>query len=77
MMMIAHGITSAILFFSVGVLYTRYHSRLITYYSGLTLVMPIFVSLFFFAILANCAIPGTFNFIGEYLIFLGLGHSHT
>jgi len=39
-LMIGHGIVSSALFFCVGILYDRYHTRLLKYYGGLTLVMP-------------------------------------
>jgi len=71
-LMIGHGIVSGALFFCIGVLYDRYHSRLVKYYSGLTLVMPLFSVLFFVFTLANMGFPGTSNFVGELLIFIGL-----
>jgi proton-translocating NADH-quinone oxidoreductase chain M len=72
LMMLGHGIISAALFFLVGVLYDRYHTRLISYYSGLVLRMPLFASFFFFFTLSNIAFPGTINFIAELLILLTL-----
>jgi proton-translocating NADH-quinone oxidoreductase chain M len=71
-LMLAHGISSAALFFIVGCLYDRYHSRLVKYYGGLVYVMPLFIVIFFFFTVTNFSLPGTFNFIGEILIFLGL-----
>lgn len=71
-LMVGHGFVSSLLFFGVGVLYDRYHTRLLTYYSGLVQVMPLFALFFFLATLANMSFPGTSNFIGELLIFLGL-----
>lgn len=56
----------------MGVLYDRHHSRLIKYYSGLTQVMPLFSSFFLFFSLANIGLPGTSNFVGELLVFVGL-----
>src|SRR5690606_35908757 len=53
-------------------LYERYHSRLIMYYSGLTIVMPIFIIFFLFFTMANIAFPGTSSFIGEFLILSGV-----
>jgi NADH:ubiquinone oxidoreductase subunit 4 (subunit M) len=75
LLMVAHGITSSALFFSVGVIYDRYHSRLLKYYSGLVIVMPIFILGFSIFNAANVSIPGTFNFVGEAVIFLGIGIS--
>lgn len=76
-LMVAHGVVSAALFFCVGVLYDRYHSRLLRYYGGLVNVMPLFVSFFFFFTLANMSFPGTSNFLGELLIFTGLFYKNT
>jgi len=70
--MVAHGIVSAALFFSVGFLYERYKTRLLFYYGGLVQVMPLFSSQFLFFCLANTGLPGTCNFIGELLCFAGL-----
>jgi len=71
-LMLGHGFVSSALFFCVGILYDRYHTRSLTYYSGLVQVMPIFAIFFFFSTLANMSFPGTSNFIGELLIFVGL-----
>jgi NADH-quinone oxidoreductase subunit M len=69
--MISHGIISAGLFFLVGFLYDRYHTRDITYYGGLTTVMPLYSTNFFFFTIANMGFPGTSAFVGELLIFVG------
>lgn len=71
-LMIGHGVVSTALFFCIGVLYDRYHSRLLRYYGGLVTVMPLFASLFFAFTLANMGFPGTSNFLGEILLFLGI-----
>lgn len=71
-LMIGHGLVSAALFFTIGVLYDRYKTRLVKYYSGIVQVMPLFSLLLFFFILGNISFPGTCNFIGEILIFFGL-----
>jgi NADH-quinone oxidoreductase subunit M len=70
-LMINHGIVSSGLFFSVGMLYERYHSRLILYYGGLNLVMPLYSFSFIILSLANIAFPGTSSFVGEFLVLLG------
>lgn len=70
--MIGHGFISGALFFLIGSLYDRYHSKLLLYYGGLKQVMPVFAFFFFFFTLANISFPGTVNFIGEGLILLGL-----
>jgi NADH-quinone oxidoreductase subunit M len=71
-LMVGHGVVSAALFFCVGVLYDRYHSRLLRYYGGLVTVMPLFAAALFMFTLANMSFPGTSNFLGEMLLFLGI-----
>ena len=71
-LMIGHGIVSSALFFCVGILYDRHHTRLIKYYGGLIQVMPTFSIYFFLFTLANMSFPGTSNFIGELLILVGI-----
>jgi NADH:ubiquinone oxidoreductase subunit 4 (subunit M) len=71
-MLIAHGLVSGALFFCVGSLYSRSHTRLVQYYRGLTQVMPLFSTAFFFFTLANIAFPGSANFIAEFLLFAGI-----
>lgn len=69
---LSHGFVSGSLFFLIGFLYLRYHTRLLYYYGGLAHFMPIFASFFLFFILANIAMPGTSSFIGEFLLLFGL-----
>ena len=68
LLMFGHGFVSAGLFFLVGILYDRYKTKLILYYSGVTQLMPIFSFFFFFFIISNISIPGTSNFVGELLV---------
>ncbi len=70
-LMLGHGIVSAGLFFMVGFLYNRYHTKIIKYYSGLIQTMPIFSIGFFMFMLGNISMPLTSNFIGELLIIIG------
>ena len=70
-MMIGHGLVSSALFLSVGLLYERYHTRILLYYGGLIFGMPLFGVLFLFFTLSNVSLPGTSNFIGEFLIMVG------
>ena len=70
-LMYSHGIISAALFYCVGVLYDRHHTRLLRHFSGLALVMPLFCAFFFLFSCANMGFPGTANFVGEILIFAG------
>jgi NADH-quinone oxidoreductase subunit M len=71
-MIFSHAITSSALFLGVGVLYDRYKTRLIFYYGGLASFMPIFAIIYFIFILSNFGFPGTFNFIGEFLLTYGV-----
>jgi len=71
-LMIAHGIVSAALFFLIGVLYDKYGTRIIYYYGGLVQTMPIFATQFLIFSFANVGLPGTCNFIGELVVFIGL-----
>lgn len=69
---IAHGIVSPAMFMCVGgILYDRYHTRVIRYYRGLTQYMPVFSALFFLFILGNMSTPLTVNWIGEFLCLVG------
>lgn len=69
---LSHGFVASALFFLIGVLYDRYHSRLIIYYSGLVHMMPLYTLIFLFFTMANIALPGTSSFIGEFLIISGI-----
>ena len=67
-MMISHGLTSASLFYSVGVLSDRYHTRSIFAYGGLLSVMPLFSFFFIGSSLVNVGFPGTSGFLPEFFI---------
>ena len=69
--MISHGLVSAALFLTVGVVYDRMHSRLISTYGGLVSVIPKYSILFMLFALASLGLPGTSGFIGELLILIG------
>ena len=69
--MFNHGVTAAALFISVGQLYDRTHSRSISHYGGLHKSMPRFAALFFLFSVASFGLPGTSNFIGEFLVLVG------
>ena len=70
---LAHGFVSSGLFICVGgILYDRSSTRLITYYRGMTQLMPIFCVLFYILSLGNCATPLTLNFIGEFMSLYGI-----
>lgn len=70
--MLSHGLVSCGLFSIIGVLYHRYHSRLINYYGGLAHFMPLFTFFFLILMLANISLPGTSSFVGEFLLFVGI-----
>jgi len=69
---ISHGFVAGALFFLVGILYQRYHSRLLFYYSGLVHLMPLYSVAFLIFTMANIALPGTSSFIGEFLLLAGV-----
>jgi NADH-quinone oxidoreductase subunit M len=69
--MFNHGLTTSALFLTVGQLYDRTHSRAIGDYGGLHKSMPRFVALFFLFSVAAFGLPGTCNFIGEFLVLVG------
>ena len=69
---ISHGFVSGAMFLLIGILYKRYHSRLVYYYSGLTHVMPLFSAFFCFFTMANIALPGTSSFVGEFLLLISI-----
>lgn len=71
-LMVAHGFVSGGLFACIGILYDRYHTRLQKPYGGLNYFMPIFSFFFLIFTLANISFPGSINFIGEFLVLLGI-----
>nr|WCH57863.1 NADH dehydrogenase subunit 4 [Caulacanthus ustulatus] len=71
LLMLSHGLVSSALFFCIGILYDRYKTRIIKYYTGLIQVMPLFGIFFLFFTFASMSFPGTSSFIGEILILIG------
>ena len=69
--MISHGFVSAAMFLSIGVLYDRVHSREIAAYGGVVNTMPKFTAFALFFAMANCGLPGTAGFVGEWMVILG------
>jgi NADH-quinone oxidoreductase subunit M len=69
--MIAHGFVSAAMFLSIGVLYDRVHSREIASYGGVVNTMPKFAAFVLLFAMANCGLPGTAGFVGEWMVILG------
>ena len=69
--MISHGFVSGAMFLAIGVLYDRVHSREIASYGGVVNTMPKFAAFALFFAMANCGLPGTGGFVGEWMVILG------
>ena len=69
--MLSHGLISGALFFCVGVIYDRMHTREIAFYGGLVKRMPIYAFFLMLFTMANVGLPGTSGFIGEILTMVG------
>lgn len=69
--MVAHGISTAALFFLVGMIESRRGSRLISDYQGIAKQLPIFAFLFVISVMASVGLPGLSGFVGEFMIMLG------
>ncbi len=69
--MISHGFVSAAMFLAIGVLYDRVHSREIASYGGVVNTMPKFAAFAMLFAMANCGLPGTAGFVGEWMVILG------
>src|SRR5205814_6729114 len=70
-MMIAHGITSAMMFFVVGVIYDRAHHRELSRFGGIATTMPVYTGFSTVACFANLGLPGLCGFVGEVMVLLG------
>jgi NADH-quinone oxidoreductase subunit M len=73
--MVSHGLISGALFFSIGVLYDRMHSRQIADYGGVINTMPVFGAFMVFFAMSNAGLPGTSGFVGEFLVILSAFHA--
>ena len=69
--MISHGFVSGAMFLCIGVLYDRVHSREIASYGGVVNTMPTFTAFAVFFAMANCGLPATGGFVGEWMVILG------
>ena len=69
--MISHGFVSGAMFLCIGVLYDRVHSRDIASYGGVANTMPKFAAFAVLFAMANCGLPGTAGFVGEWMVILG------
>jgi NADH-quinone oxidoreductase subunit M len=71
MVMINHGISTGALFFLIGMIYERRHTRMIEDYGGIAKVMPMFATILALVTFSSIGVPGTNGFIGEFLVLLG------
>ncbi len=69
--MISHGFVSAAMFLCVGVMYDRMHTRNIADYGGVVNTMPKFAALMMLFAMANCGLPATSGFVGEFMVIMG------
>ena len=69
--MLSHGFVSGAMFFCIGVMYDRVHSRQIADYGGVVNTMPKFAALFMLFSMANAGLPATSGFVGEFMVILG------
>ena len=71
LVMIGHGLSTGALFFLVGMIYDRRHTRRLADYGGLARVMPLYSFTFVVVALASAGLPGLNGFVGEFLVLLG------
>lgn len=69
--MINHGLSTGALFFLVGIVYERRHTRMIADYGGIAKVMPKYAVFFSIVALSSIGLPGLNGFVGEFLVLLG------
>jgi len=71
MVMINHAISTGALFFLIGMIYERRHTRLIEAYGGIAKVVPMFAAMLTIVTFSSIGLPGTNGFIGEFLVLIG------
>src|SRR5688500_19195358 len=76
MVMINHGISTCALFFLIGMIYERRHTRMIEAYGGIARTVPMFAALLTIVSLSSIGVPGTNGFVGEFLVLLGAFRTH-
>jgi NADH-quinone oxidoreductase subunit M len=76
MVMINHGISTGALFFLVGMIYERRHSRQIADFGGIARVMPAYAAVLTLVSLSSVGLPGTNGFVGEFLVLVGTFRTH-
>ena len=69
--MFSHGVVTGMLFFLVGMVYERTHTRMIADVSGLSTKVPVAAGLLAFASFASLGLPGLSGFVGEFMSLLG------
>jgi NADH-quinone oxidoreductase subunit M len=74
--MISHGFISGAMFLCIGVLYDRVHSREIAAYGGVVNRMPKFAAFVVLFSMANCGLPATSGFVGEFMVIMGAVQFH-
>ncbi|MDD8025987.1 MAG: NADH-quinone oxidoreductase subunit M [Acidobacteriota bacterium] len=75
--MLAHGLSTGLLFLLVGILYERAHTRSLADFGGVARVMPVFAAFFLVASLASLGLPGLSGFVGEFLCLYGIFGAHS
>lgn len=73
--MLSHGLVSGAMFFCIGVMYDRMHTREISAYGGVVNTMPVFASFMVLFAMANSGLPGTSGFVGEFMVILSSFHA--
>ena len=68
---LAHGVVSSALFITVTLIYDRHHTRIVKYYRGMAITMPLYAIFFLVFTLANIAVPLSCNFVGEFFVLVG------
>ena len=70
-LMLGHGVVAGALFFLVGVIYDRRHTKMMNEFGGLGTIMPRYAAIFGIMMMASVGLPLTINFVGEFLSLLG------
>jgi NADH-quinone oxidoreductase subunit M len=76
LVMINHGISTGALFFLIGMIYERRHTRMIESYGGIARTVPLFATLLTLVSLSSIGVPGTNGFVGEFLVLVGSFQTH-
>ena len=74
---LAHGVVSSALFITVTLIYDRHHTRIVKYYRGMAITMPLYAIFFLVFTLANIAVPLSCNFVGEFLSLIAVYQINT